>query len=106
MRAVLVLLALLVPVSETHAIEAEPEGDNCRLSAPPESAGEEFNHGIVLRVYPRARDIAQSYSGCQIMWAPDSEKWVTVSITQVVNGDPVRIWSPHAKSPELTACRY
>jgi hypothetical protein len=98
----LLILALAAPVGAAE----RPEGTNCRLSAPPESAGEEFSHGAILRSYPRARDINGAYTGCQLMWAPDGAKWVIISATEVVRGDPVRIWSPHAGDPRLTACQY
>jgi hypothetical protein len=107
MRWLVFLLSLSVPCM--NAIAAQPErpvGLNCRLTTPPQSSGEEFNHGINLRIYPRARDITQTYSGCQIMFAPDAAKWVTVSIAEFKNGDPVRLWTPHGGNPELAACRY
>ena len=107
MNAFALLVLLLVVSSGALAGEMErPQGRNCELSAPPEAAGEEFNHGIILRIFPRARDIDATYSGCQTMWAPNGTNWVPISVTEVVGGDPVRIWSPDARNPALTACRY
>jgi hypothetical protein len=106
-RRLLYVLVLFALAAATLAGENErPNGTNCDLAAPPDSAGEEFNHGIILRIYPRALDITNTYSGCQIMWAPDGAKWAVISLTEVVEGDPVRIWSPHSTNPQLTACRY
>lgn len=107
MRRLAYLLLLLMVAPPALAAEDErPKGTNCDFAGPPDSAGEETNHGIILRIYPRARDITNAYSGCQVMWVPDGAKWVVISITEVVNGDPVRIWSPYSTTPERTACRY
>ena len=81
-----------------------PTGTNCDLEAPPASAGEEINHGLVLRIYPRAKDIDANYTGCQVLFHPDGGKWVVVTLTEVIAGDPVRIWSTEAD--EMTACRF
>lgn len=90
-----------------HAGEvARPQGNNCALTAPPETAGEEFNHGLVIRIHPRARDIDSSYTGCQVIWAPNGRQWVMVSVVAIEKGDPVRIWWPDSSQPELMACRY
>lgn len=98
---------LLLSCIAAHATEsARPEGTNCVLTAPPESAGEEFNHGLTLRIYPRARDITAEYTGCQVIWAPSRRKWVTVSVVAIKNGDATRLWSPDSSQQELLACRY
>jgi hypothetical protein len=70
-----------------------PNGRNCDLASPPADAGEEMSHGTTLRVYPRAKDIDSKYSGCQVLFAPNAEKWAVVSLTEVVKGDPVRVWA-------------
>jgi hypothetical protein len=82
-----------------------PVGINCDLKVPPTLAGEEINHGFVLRIYPRAKDISASYTGCQVLFHPDGDKWVVVTLTEVIAGDPVRIWSADDDS-EMAACRF
>jgi hypothetical protein len=99
-------LSLLSSIAAQAGEVAHPQGANCALAAPPEAAGEELNHGLVLRIYPRARDIGSKYTGCQIMWAPDGSKWVKVSVVAIKNGDPVRLWPPDHSQSELMACRY
>jgi hypothetical protein len=90
-----------------HAVATErPIGANCELTSPPNSAGEEMNHGMVLRIFPRAKDIHSSYNGCQALLAPDAGKWVTVSLTEIVNGDPIRVWSAFEKDLNVLACRF
>lgn len=97
----------LLSAFSAHAVEApRPQGENCALAAPPATAGEEFSHGLVLRIYPRARDISSKYTGCQIRWAPDGSKWVMVSVVAIENGDAVRVWSPDQSHAELQSCRY
>ena len=107
-----IALALLFVVA-TAAIakeEGRPEGTNCDLSAPPETAGENANRGMIIRIYPRARDITKTYTGCQITLASQGGEWVTMMITEIVEGDPIRLWSPYAavseSIAELTSCRY
>lgn len=84
----------------------KPIGKNCDLTSPPAAAGETANHGITLRVYPRAKDIDARYSGCQVLFAPEGKKWSVVSLTEVVNGDPVRLWSADETDAEALACRF
>lgn len=65
-----------------------------------------MNHGVVLRIFPRAKDIDATYTGCQALLVPDGKKWAIVSLTEIVNGDPVRIWSEDEKDPAVLACRF
>lgn len=102
----LVCLALAIGVSASHAQGTEPAGQNCRLLAPPTDAGESPDHGIVLRIYPRASEISPSYSGCQTMWAPQANAWIRISETEIINGDPVRLWTPAGISDATASCRY
>lgn len=84
----------------------KPTGKNCDLASPPATAGEETNHGVTLRVYPRAKDIDKRYSGCQTLFAPEGEKWIVLSLTEVIAGDPVRLWSAYETDAEVLACRF
>jgi len=86
--------------------ENAPQGTNCDLTAPPVDAGEEFNHGTVLRIYPRAKDIDSKYTGCQALLAPDGQRWIVVSLTEIAEGDPVRLWSAYEQDPAILACRF
>ena len=104
--ALTVAIVLLVSVPELCAGEDRPAGENCGLTSPPASAGEEFNHGVVLRVFPRAKDIGPTYTGCQAVLVPDGEEWVVISLTEVLKGDPIRVWSEHENDPAVLACRF
>lgn len=107
MRILSILTWLLfVPMLALAAGTDRPTGKNCNLASPPAAAGEDFNHGITLRIYPRAKDIDAHYSGCQVLLMPEGEKWVTVSLTEVIGGDPVRVWSAYEKDPAVLACRF
>ena len=79
--ASLVALALLLG-NPVLAATPQPKGANCSLAAPPSGADEEFNHGVTLRVFPRVRDIHDSYNGCQNLWAPNGAGWEIISITK------------------------
>jgi hypothetical protein len=102
------LAAILLAISPlAHSAGAErPVGKNCTLATPPSSAGEEMNHGAVLRIYPRAKDINADYTGCQVLFAPHAKKWHVVALTEVVRGEPVRVWSEHERDEAVLACRY
>jgi len=98
------LLVLALPAHSAHALR--PKGANCNLIAPPADAGEEMIHGLIIRVFPRARDINATYSGCQAVLVPDGKKWTVLFLTEIVAGDPVRIWSPDKSAQADLACRY
>lgn len=104
----LALVILLAASLQTHAAPSpRPVGRHCDLPAPPETAGEELSHGVTLRIFPRAKDITAGYSGCQAVFAPkDDRTWTLVSMTEVVDGDPVRVWWPDQQDTARGACRY
>jgi hypothetical protein len=106
MRAPLLFLLLVYCATGFPAENSRPTGKNCNLSAPPESAGEETNHGITLRIYPRARDINYQYTGCQTMWMPDGSRWIPFTIVTIQKGDAVRLWAPDKSNPVLFSCMY
>jgi hypothetical protein len=103
----LILAPLFFICSAAFSAESgRPTGENCSLIRPPAGAGEEMNHGVTLRVYPRAIEISKQYSGCQTIWTPSGEKWEVVSIVAIEAGDPVRVWSPAIPPPPGTECRF
>ena len=107
LRVASFLMGLLLCALSVHAADAgKPTGKNCDLASPPAAAGERENHGVTLLVYPRAKDIDARYSGCQVLFAPEGKKWIVVFLTEVVNGDPVRIWCPYETDDEALACRF
>ena len=88
------------------AAQDRPTGRNCGLAHPPTTAGEEYWHGVTLRIHPRANRIDRSYSGCQTVFLPSANGWQVVSITEVLRGDPVRIWTSVPSEFALNECRY
>lgn len=101
------LVLLLFFSALAFAADADrPRGPNCALKAPPASSGEDTNHGITLKIYPRAKDISAAYSGCQALFAPNGQKWEVVALTEYVAGDPVRLWSEHETDSDRRNCRY
>jgi hypothetical protein len=98
------LLAILFPFSAAFADETgRPTGENCNLTAPPDAAGEEADHGSTLRIFPRARDIGAKYNGCQVRWAADKDRWNLVAVVSIVSGEPIRLWSPEVS---VVTCQY
>ena len=106
MRTPLLFLLLIYCAVGFAAESGRPNGKNCNLSAPPDSAGEETNHGITLRIFPRARDIDNQYTGCQTMWLPDGNKWIPLTMVAIDKGDAVRLWAPDKSNPILFSCTY
>lgn len=106
-RVVSLFICLLLCALAVHAADTEkPAGKNCDLTSPPAAAGEEMNHGIVLRVYPRTKDIDAHYSGCQVLFAPHRQQWIAMSLTEVIAGDAVRVWSDDYTDLGVRACRF
>jgi hypothetical protein len=107
MRAPVMLMLFLSCVAALAQGTGRPSGKNCGLAVPPANAGEEHNHGMIFRIYPRARDIGPTYTGCQMVWMPqDNNKWLVLTITEIKLGDAVRIWSPEASDPVRFSCTY
>jgi hypothetical protein len=106
MRMPLLYLLLICCVVGFAAESDRPRGKNCALSAPPANAGEETNHGMTLRVFPRARDIDNQYTGCQTMWMPNGNKWIPIAMVAIENGDAVRLWASDNSNPALFRCKY
>ena len=120
MRNIFALIGMFLYAAAAFSSDAgRPTGRNCDLVSPPASAGELMNHGIVLRIYPQAKDIDAAYTGCQLLFAPpcsvtltsarepgDSEKWLVVSMTQIINGDPNRLWFADEEDSQELDCRF
>lgn len=103
--AALSLLCLCGGIS-AKAENLRPTGTNCALESPPATGGEESNHGALLRIFPRAKDIGPTYTGCQVVLTQTGSKWQLVSLTEVVLGDPVRIWFESESTTPALSCRY
>ena len=106
MRSIAIFIVLLTfgSLASADGANARPRGANCELAAPPSDAGEEMNHGITLKIYPRAKDIDARYTGCQLMFAPNGDKWAVVAMTEIVKGDPIRIWG--TEHDPMMDCRF
>jgi hypothetical protein len=96
----------LFAASNVGEASDRPTGTNCNLSAPPAASGEDYSHGITVRIYPRAKDIGPTYSGCQVMWAQNVKGWSEIAVTLIEHGDAVRIWSSDLSDPARFSCRY
>lgn len=86
---------------------SRPVGPNCSLTQAPVGAGETGGHGVVVWVYPRRGDLSSGYTGCQAVFSrspglADRLVW----LVELVQGDPVRLWTTDPLMRELLACRY
>ena len=86
MRLVLTILLLFNSILGWSNDNNRPTGMNCDLSSPPENAGEEHIHGTIIKIFPRARDIDNKYTGCQTTWMPDENQWAVLTIVAIESG--------------------
>ncbi len=104
MRILLGLLIVLFSPIAVASASDRPVGLNCNLVGPPANAGEDENHRITYKIYPRIADMPKNYSGCQTLWGPRGDKWFPVSVVAIEHGYGVRVWV--AGDPVRNACRY
>lgn len=67
---------------------------NCDLKKPPADSGEDGDHGILIKIYPRRGAIGTTYSGCQTVWAGDGTTWSVVMVGFFEDGKITRLRVP------------
>jgi hypothetical protein len=80
-------------------------GPNCSLSVPPEDAGEDGSH-YLLMVYPRAKDLGAKYSGCQSRWMWAGTDWHLLEISYFWRGELRTHHLPSYQGSPAVTCRY
>ena len=89
------------------AKDPRPSGDNCDLKTPPPTSGEEAHMGTKLLVYPRAKDISTTYTGCQSLWWTGENQEVKLALLVYIEaGFPARTWANSTKEERGEDCRY
>ena len=58
----------------------------CELTIPPEQAGENQAHGVILYIYPRNSQLGSSFSGCQTRWLYDDDHFRKLDIVRYQDG--------------------
>ena len=101
MRTLLMSALLLLCGSAFGDERDRPVGQNCDLAAPPKSAGEETHHGVLLLVFPRAREIGAHYDGCQVVWIQRQKEVTLAWIVLIQGGAAVRVWSEDAEMKSM-----
>ena len=83
-----VLAAILAGLlGQAHA--ADDGGVFCDLTSIPDDAGyTEWIFHTAARVYPLAKEITSSFTGCQSLWSTEDNKNVLVMKFQFLNGKP------------------
>jgi hypothetical protein len=97
MRTLLMYALLLLSGCALADERDRPVGQNCDLATPPKSAGEEGHHGVLLLVFPRAREIGAHYDGCQVVWIKREKELTLAWIVVIQRGQAVRVWSRDAE---------
>jgi|SRR5690242_7633322 hypothetical protein len=63
-----------------HGQDIPPSAPACSLKMPPAAAGEEVgSSGAPMKIFPRAKDIPTSYTGCQKVWLLLRGNWISFS---------------------------
>jgi len=89
------------------ATPERPQGANCRLTAPPRSAGEINAPRELAFVYPRTKDIGMGYLGCQTVWARGEHgAWEIVSLVRIERRNVVEVWPPPPDGESPGHCIY
>jgi len=83
-----------------------PAGENCGLAAPPDKAGEEARDGVVHLIFPRRRDISQSYVGCQQVFAPQGAGWTIAETVYIERGTILRSTYAATNDKPAGSCRF
>jgi hypothetical protein len=105
------LLALLVPclIGISGCASMQTVGAsmrNCDLKEPPPDSGEDGDHGILIKIYPRRGAIGSTYSGCQTMWAFDGATWSVVTVGVFEDGKITRMRVPSRPEDPLEQCLF
>jgi len=58
----------------------------CGLEEPPEHAGENQAHGVILYIYPRNSQMSNSFNGCQTRWFYDDDHFRKLDIVRYQDG--------------------
>ena len=65
--------------------------NTCAIAEPPSGAGEEAHMGELLLVYPRAKDIGASFTGCQSIWGRTKAETRLIGRFEYSNGSFVAV---------------
>lgn len=89
------------------ATPQRPKGANCRLDAPPRSAGEINAPREIAFVYPRTKDIGMGYLGCQTVWVRGEHgAWDIVTLVRIERRSIVEVWPPPPDDESPEHCAY
>ncbi|MDY0743512.1 hypothetical protein SNE35_03305 [Paucibacter sp. R3-3] len=103
----LALPLLIAAGCASNQAVSRPLGLNCSQTKPPQEAGEAAGHGVFLQVFPRSGSIDPEYTGCQAVFLTTKGEPVTLGwLVEVVEGDPVRMWSEDPSLRDLLGCRF
>jgi len=99
-------LSLVLAPSAPARADETPAGENCTLAVPPDNAGEEARDGVVHRIFPRRRDLSNSYMGCQQVFAPQGDRWTVAETVYIERGTIVRSTYAATKNSPAGSCRF
>jgi hypothetical protein len=77
---------------------------NCGLKEPPADSGEDSDHGILMKIFPRRGAIGSTYSGCQTVWAGDGKTWFVVAVGIFEGGKVTRMRMPSRPEDPVEQC--
>jgi len=107
-KALLVLfLALMFCSLSLQADDLIPKGaGNCNVLQPPKAAGDSVLNGRLMKIFPRRKDMAANYTGCQTLWLDIQRmhKLEKILVLYFENGE-IKV-QQHTEAGRTFSCRY
>ena len=105
-RSAFLLMLGLVQFAALHAEPIPVSAPNCQVASPPTASGENANHGVLIKVFPRKSQVSNEYSGCQTMWIQKGNGWEKFSVMYFVTGQLQAWWYADDEAPNGLLCLF
>jgi hypothetical protein len=105
MNQSVIFVLLMLPIAAASA-PILPNAANCSLPSPPASAGEDKPQGQLMKMYPRAKDVTRSYTGCQRAWLWREGRWLIFSTRYYSAGVLRAFYGPELEGKATSVCLF
>ena len=87
---------LLVSGGRLATSEIPTNSPNCNLQSPPPDSGDAMGDEpeFDLKVFPRLVSFPAHYTGCQLSWRRQAQRWQLFSAAYFESGQPVILYGP------------
>lgn len=106
-RSFFLYCILLLPILALASDPIPKSAPNCDIEVPPDGAGEDAVHTVLVKVFPRKSAVSSDYSGCQTAWFQKGETWERFSVMFFQKGQ-LLTWlsSDDGSGPLGLVCRF